>query len=54
MVPTAKLPPGTVSTSQLTLVLELPVTEAEKDCVWPVVMAARRGEMVAEMVGGGV
>jgi hypothetical protein len=43
-----------VSTAQVTLVLALPVTLAEKVCGWVVVTAARSGEMVTATLEAGV
>ena len=53
IVPTLELPPGTVSTSQVTLVLLLPVTVAVNCCVCEVVTAAFFGATATEKVGGG-
>jgi hypothetical protein len=48
-----EFPPGTVSTSQVTEVLELPLTEAAKVCRWPVVRPARLGLMLTVTLPGG-
>ena len=53
IVPTLELPPGTVSTSQVTLVLLLPVTVELNCCVCEVVTAAFFGATATEKVGGG-
>src|SRR4029077_13031628 len=56
MFPISELPPATESTSQCTVVTELPATVAVKVCVWPVVRATRTGETltVTEPVAGAV
>ena len=59
-MPTDELPPGMESTSQVTVVTELPATVAVKAWLWPVVRAARVGPTVTAIllgvvgVGGGV
>ena len=54
--PMSALPPGTESTSHLTVVTELPATVAVKFRVWPVVRAARTGATLTatEPVDGAV
>jgi len=54
IVPTVEFPPGTVSISQVTLVLAEPFTEAANVCVCPVVIAARSGLIVTVTGPGAV
>ncbi|HEY1468439.1 MAG TPA: hypothetical protein VGF61_05305 [Candidatus Acidoferrum sp.] len=54
MVPSAEEPPGVELTDQLTAVLLVPETVAEKDAEPPARTLAVEGETATEMEGGGV
>src|SRR5256885_16377164 len=54
MRPLVVLPPATPSTSHVTLVLLLPVTDGVNVIVWPGVNPPRFGAIVTETLGAGV
>ena len=53
IVPVEELPPGTVSTSHVTVVVAAPATVAVKVCDWLMVRPARLGLMLTDTGTGG-